>query len=73
MYRNISIAVLLVILLSFFMSGDLYKETFIDDLEIVDADDYKEDVIKDIEMPKSMKKSMSDSMLAIAGFHYICY
>ena len=68
MYRNISIAVLLVILLSFFMSRDLYKETFIDDLEIVDADDYKEDVVTDIEPEQVDEKSMSDSMLAMQDF-----
>jgi hypothetical protein len=68
MNRNISIAVLLVILLSFFLSRNMYTETFIDDLDIIDADNYKEDVVNDVEPEQIDVKDMNDSMLAIQDF-----
>ena len=69
MKQNIVIAVLLVILLSFFFTKNIYKEHFLENIEITDADNYKDDFEpNNINEVESEKEPLSDSTLALQDF-----
>ena len=71
MNRNILISLILVITLSLYLAKNIYTERFIDDIEITDADDYKDDStnLDNVDNVDDENSSdMKDSMLAMQDF-----